>query len=338
MKIVFRVDASLKMGIGHFMRCLTLANELNRQKHEIFFICRNLVGNLISKIQYPVMILPANKNFQSDDLYLNWLESSQEEDANQTIEVIPKNTDLLIVDNYALNKDWHIKLRAFSKKIMVIDDLADRIFDCDILLNQNLDAHASDYQSIIPDECELYLGCNFALLRPEFQKLRKKAIIKRKNTLEIKNILVNMGGIDEKNIVYDVLKNIPDNFNIVVILGGQSQHNTMIKNYAQFKKNIKVEVDAKNMSELMFNADLAIGAGGSTSWERCCLGLPTLLYVLSENQNQASKNLEKRGAVKIVRNLKVNLHDIVDNLNLWQSMSDNAIRLCDGEGVKRIKI
>ena len=338
MKVVFRVDASLQMGTGHVMRCLTLANELKQQNHEIVFICRELTGNLILFIKYPILVLPKNDNFQSDGLYLNWLGTTQEQDAEQTIKAIPKNTDLLIVDSYALDEIWHKQLRPYTKKIMVIDDLSDRQFECDVLLNQNLGTQIEDYKDKVPNDCELLLGCDYALLRPEFPNLREKALIKRKNTKEIKNILISMGGSDITNKTYDILQDISDNLNIVVVLGGSSPHNKMIISYAKDKENIKVFIDADNISGLMFDADLAIGAGGSTSWERCCLGLPTLLYVLAENQRKIAENLEQLDAVKIVDNLKVNLQNILNNLHFWQTMSENAQTVCDGIGVKRIKI
>ena len=338
MRIVFRVDASLNIGIGHVMRCLTLAKELRHKKHEIFFICRNLPGNITSSINFPLLMLAHNDSFQSDNFYINWLGATQEQDSDQTIKVIPQNTDLIIVDSYALDEKWHKKLRPYTKKLMVIDDLANRQFDCDMLLNQNLDACIKDYEDKTPNGCELFLGCDYALLRPEFQNLREKSLIKRKKTNEIKNILISMGGNDAENKTYDILQNISDDLNIVVILGGQSQHNRMIKNYAKTKNNIKVVIDADNMPELMLDADLAIGAGGSTSWERCCLGLPTLLYVLAENQRKIAENLEQFGAVKIVNNLKVNLQNILNNLIIWQVMSERAQSICDGMGVKRIKL
>jgi UDP-2,4-diacetamido-2,4,6-trideoxy-beta-L-altropyranose hydrolase len=338
MKVIFRVDASLEMGIGHVMRCLTLANELKQQNHEIIFICRELTGNHILLIKYPVLVLPKNDNFQSDGLYLNWLGVTQEQDAEQTIKVIPKNIDLLIVDSYALDEIWHKQLKPYTKKIMVIDDLADRQFDCNVLLNQNLGTQIEDYKDKVLNNCELLLGCDYALLRPEFPNLREKALIKRKNTKVIKNILISMGGSDITNKTYDILQEVSDDLNIVVILGGISPHNKIIKNYAKSKKNVKVVVDADNISSLMFDADLAIGAGGSTSWERCCLGLPTLLYVLAENQRKIAGNLEQLGAVKIVDNLKVNLQNILNNFSFWQIMSEKAQTVCDGIGVKRIKI
>jgi UDP-2,4-diacetamido-2,4,6-trideoxy-beta-L-altropyranose hydrolase len=338
MKIVFRVDASLKMGIGHVMRCLTLADEFTKQKHQVTFICRELVGNLIQLIEknYSVVTLPKIKMFQSDNFYLNWLGTTQEDDAQQTIKVLPENADYLIVDSYALGEKWHKELRSSIKKIMVIDDLVDRQFDCDILLNQNLGTKQQDYQNKVPNDCQLLLGCEYALLRPEFNELRDKALDKRKKTAKIKNILISLGGSDKENLTYDILQDISNEFNITVVLGGSSPHNDIIKDYAKNSKNIHVIIDANNMAELMLETDLAIGAGGSTSWERCCLGLPTLLFTTAKNQVLIAQNLEKLGAVKVVGNLKSELQSLVNDFSLWHKMSNKAQKICDGLGIERV--
>ena len=338
MNVVFRVDASShQMGVGHLMRCLALADELEKQNHNVTFICRELKGNLIKSIEHRVLILPIDKDFQSDDLYLSWLGATQEQDAKQTIQVIHDNADLLIVDSYALDEVWHKQLKPHIKKIMVIDDLADREFDCDVLLNQNLGSQKEDYQGQVPNNCKLLLGCDYALLRSEFAKFRERAIEKRKNTTEIKNILISMGGSDKNNVTYDVLQQLDDDFNVVVVLGGASQHKKMIKEYVKNKSiKVKVIVNADNMAELMLKADLAIGAGGTTSLERCCLGLPTLLYVLSVNQRVIAENLENLGAVITVRNLQDNLRTMLNDFKLWHEMSDKGQSICDGTGASKV--
>jgi UDP-2,4-diacetamido-2,4,6-trideoxy-beta-L-altropyranose hydrolase len=335
MNIIFRVDSSTQIGVGHLMRCLTLADEFKQQNHTIAFICRKLAGNLISLIKYSVLVLPKDDNFQSDDLYINWLGATQEQDAKQTLEVIPKNTDLLVVDSYTLDEAWHKELKPYVKKIMVIDDLADRNFDCDSLLNQNLGSKKEDYKNKVPNDCQLLLGCEYALLRPEFSELRGKALEKRKNTKAIKTILISVGGSDINNLTYDILQDIPDQLIITVVLGASSPHNEIIQGCAK-NKNITVIVDSSNMAELMLDADLSIGAGGSTSWERCCLGLPTLLFVTANNQIKIAENLEKLKAVKIVNNLKHDLELILGNINLWQQMSIESENICDGLGVKKV--
>jgi UDP-2,4-diacetamido-2,4,6-trideoxy-beta-L-altropyranose hydrolase len=335
MNVIFRVDSSTQMGIGHLMRCLTLADELQNKNHKITFICRELQGSMVNLIKHKLIRLLENDDFRSDDLYLDLLGATQEQDAEQVIRVMPENTDLLIVDNYALDEFWHKKLRQYTDKIMVIDDLADKQFDCDILLNQNLGSQEKGYRGKVLNDCELLLGCDYALLRPEFKELRAQALEKRINTKKIKNILISMGGSDIKNITYDVLQQLDSNFDIVVVLGSVSPHNVMIKNYAK-DKNIEVIVNADNVAELMLEADLAIGAGGSTSWERCCLGLPTLLYVLADNQKVVAENLEYSGAVIIVEDLKNNLQTVVNDFTMWQDMSNKGRDVCNGLGVKMV--
>lgn len=332
---MFRVDSSIQIGLGHLMRCVALADELKREGCTVTFLCRALEGNLIESVEHKVIVLEKNDDFQSDDLYLNWLGATQGQDAKQTIKVMPKMTDLLVVDSYALGQYWHQKLRAHTKKILVIDDLADRQFDCDILLNQNLGVEEKVYEGRVPRDCKLLLGCNYALLRPEFSETRTKALEKRRYNTGIENILVSLGGCDIDNVTYDILQQLDNKFNIVVVLGKTSPNIKMIKAYAK-NKNIEVIVDANNMSELMLNADIAIGAGGSTSWERCCLGLPTLLYVLADNQRDAAERLEALGAAIIINNLKTDLQLIIENSDYQNIMSNNAKSICDGLGCKRV--
>jgi len=318
------------------MRCLTLADELKKKNHDVAFICRELMGNLITLIKYPVLILPKDDNFQSDDLYLTWLGATQEQDAKQTIEVISKNTDILIVDSYALDEIWHKQLRQHTQKIMVIDDLADRQFNCDMLLNQNLGSQPKDYEKKVLNSCVLLLGCDYALLRPEFKKLRKKSLEKRRNIKEIKDILVSMGGSDIKNITYDILKQLDSKFNVVVVLGPLSSHNEMIKDYA-IDKNIEVIISTNNMAQLMFNADLAIGASGSTNWERLCLGLPSLIFTVAENQIKFSKILDELGLIRVLGHVgESKVVDVVkesilsiDDLSAWSERCFNSCS-CDG--------
>ncbi len=340
MNVIFRVDSSAQMGVGHLMRCLTLADELQKKNHKITFICRELQGSIVNLIKHKLIRLLGNDDFQSNDLYLDLLGATQEQDAEQVIRVIPENTNLLIVDNYALDEFWHKKLRQYTDKIMVIDDLADKQFDCDILLNQNLGSQVKDYRGKVLNDCELLLGCDYTLLRPEFKELRTQALEKRKYTKKIENILVSMGGSDVNNITYDVLKQLDSKLNVVVVLGALSPHNEMIKDYA-IDKNIEVIVSANNMAELMLNADLAIGASGSTNWERLCLGLPSLIFTVAKNQIKFSKNLDKLRLIKLlghvgnnqaINTIKDNIISI-DDLSDW---SDRCFSSCSCNGVSRV--
>ncbi len=335
LNVVFRVDSSIQIGLGHLMRCIALADEFKRQGCDVTFLCRALEGNLIELVEHNMIVLKKNNEFQSDDLYLSWLGATEEQDAAQTIKAMSQVTDLLVVDSYALGKHWHQRLRAHSKKILVIDDLADRHFDCDIVLNQNIGVEEKVYEGKLPKDCELLLGCNYALLRPEFSETRAAALEKRRRNTEIENVLISLGGSDIDNVTYDILQQVDSNFNIVVVLGKTSPNVNMIKAYAE-NRNIEIIVGANNMSELMLNADIAIGAGGSTSWERCCLGLPTLLCVLADNQKDAAKRLEDLGAAIIIEDLRADLQFMVENPVCRINISDNAKAICDGLGCKRV--
>lgn len=335
MNIVFRVDSSIQIGLGHLMRCVAFADELKREGYKVTFICRALEGNQIESVEHKVIVLEKNDNFQSDDDYLNWLGATQQTDAQQTIKVFPKMTDLLVVDSYALGHQWHQNLREYAKRILVIDDLADRQFDCDILLNQNIGVQENSYKGKVPRNCKLLLGCDYALLRPEFAERREQSLKKKQGNKKIQNVLVSLGGSDPDNVSLDILQQLDDRFKVVVVLGKTSPHNEIIEHYAK-GKSIEVIINADNMADLMLDADIAIGAGGSTSWERCCLGLPTLLCVLADNQKIAAERLEELGAVIIVRNLKKDLKSIIDNGQCQNTMSNIAQSICDGLGCKRV--
>jgi len=341
MRVVFRVDASLQMGTGHVMRCLTLALVLKENGVDVRFICRKHKGNLIDKIRsngFNVHELELLVEIEVDNrlAHSQWLGATQQQDADDCINILKvEKTNWIIVDHYALDEQWQKRIKLYCKKLMVIDDLADRKHQCDVLLDQTFGRQQKDYLALTPEGCELLLGSQYALLRSEFSKLIKKALEKRKNTQEVKNILISIGGGDIVNITYDILKSIKNTYNITVVLGGKSPHKKMLKSYTK-NKNTTVMIDAENMAELMLNADLAIGSGGSSSWERCCLGLPTLLYITADNQKTIAENLERIGAVKIVKDLKKNLQTMSTDFSLWKAMSKKSITITDGLGVYRV--
>ena len=342
MKTIIRTDASHIIGTGHVMRCLTLAQTLQNKGAEVQFICRKHKGNLIDKICSTGfhtfgLELTDEKEVDNKLAYTSCLGATQQKDVDECINILKdKKTDWLIVDHYSLDEYWQKSLKPYYKKLMVIDDLADRQFDCDILLNQNLGSTKEQYKNRVPKSCELLLGCEYALLRPEFSKLRGQALEKRKKTKEIKNILISMGG-GENKIIYDILKQLDSRFNVVVVLGKNFLFNKKVQSYVD-GKNIKIIMETDNMAKLMLDADLAIGAGGSTSWERCCLGLPTIVFMIADNQREVVKNLEQLGAVIVAENLKEDLQLIMRDIDLWKRMSNKAQEICDGLGVHRIKI
>ena len=289
-EIVFRVDSSTQIGSGHLMRCLTLANQL-KTKAEIHFISRNLVGNLNYLIAQNgfkcIELLPANDRNNVLYGYEKWLTVKQEQDAKEVKEILKNlDTELLVVDSYAIDETWEKAIRSFVKKIMVIDDLANRKHECDILLDQNYYVDMNNrYKGLVSDKCKLLLGPTYALLREEFYIEKKK---QRQRDGRIKNILVFFGGSDLTNETMKTLRalemlNIED-ITVNVVVGGSNQYKEEVKEFCQRYQWMNYYCQINNMAEMMNQADLAIGAGGTTTWERCFLGLPAIVIAVAENQ------------------------------------------------------
>jgi|APSaa5957512535_1039671.scaffolds.fasta_scaffold12172_4 UDP-2,4-diacetamido-2,4,6-trideoxy-beta-L-altropyranose hydrolase len=353
--VVIRTDASQKIGLGHVMRCLSLAEALRNIGATVEFITRDHPGNLnryISDKRFKVHVLnsPIENQLQEDLIgYEQWLGVKQDIDANETIKVfLDKKPDWLIVDHYALDYNWEEKFKAHVKKIMVIDDLANRSHDCDILLDQTFDRKLLDYKSFFSENCELLLGSKNALLRPDFRKLRPIAIKFRRNYTAINSILISMGGTDEGNIVLRIL----DSLSLLewrilpvidVVLASDAPNLGKVKQaLPKYKFFVNIQTDVSNMAELMLKSDLAIGAGGTTSWERCCLALPTILIILADNQQKIAENLAQVGAAisvqkndKMEENIKNSIMMLMQDKNLYIEMCESAFKVCDGNGVKR---
>ena len=345
MKVLFRVDSSYEIGIGHLMRCLVLAESLKKNGSKVEFICRSHEGNSIAKIissDFKVyeMSVPNNQELEGNSKYSHWLGVEQEKDANDCIDIIKlEKVNWVVVDHYGIGEQWHKKIKRHCEKLMVIDDLADRNLDCNLLLNQNLGIDKKIYDKKVPTDCVLLLGTKFALLRTEFSDFRHEAIAKRKTTRSVNNVIVSIGGNDVDNLTHRILENIPNNYNVTAVLGKNSPHNKMLQKYIK-GKNIKMVVDANNMAELMLNSDVAIGGGGSTSWERCCLSLPSLVFLIDENQKTIVQQLEKLGIVKLVvkpESIRSQLEDFNKNLTSWLLMSKKSEEICDGLGVDRVR-
>lgn len=361
MKVIFRTDASVQIGTGHVMRCLTLADALRAGGAECIFICRDHQGNLLEQIRqrgYLAKGLPTdtNESMLSDPVittrsgYYSWLGADWSADVAQTkLGIGESMVDWLIVDHYAIDARWEQALRSVCHKLMVIDDLADRQHECDLILDQNLGCISADYSPLVPSDCIVLAGPHFALLRPEFAEFRDYSL-RRRTTSKIDSLLISMGGIDQGDATGKILEalkdcSLPKDCEITVIMGSNAPWLSRVNLLAtEMPWPTKVMVNVPNMAELMSNSNLAIGAAGSTSWERCCLGLPTLVFSLADNQIEIAKNLELFGACIYMGNANSkNLLGLKDGLNLLLSspdqvskLSKNAYSLVDGLGAKRV--
>lgn len=337
MNIVIRVDASNSIGTGHIMRCLTLADELSKQGAAISLICREEPGNMINYIEkrgYEVHPIPAGIDLETDVKFSKgYLEKHYE--------II----DWLVVDHYELDARWESYMHSTARKIMVIDDLADRTHDCDILLDQNYNETHNCYQRLVPNTCTQLLGPKYALLRPQFSKAREKL---RNRTGEVKRILVFMGGADPTNQTCKVLRAIKklNNPDIAVdtVIGASNKHREKIESLASNMSNTICHYNVENMSELMAVADLSIGASGTTSWERCCVGLPSLVITIANNQIDIAENLAKSGIVINLgwfedvkqSDIKSALENLLDKPDIIRQMSIDGMRMVDALGTERV--
>lgn len=307
MNVVFRVDASMQIGSGHVMRCLTLADELALRGAGATFICRELQGNLIDFIAakgYRVRGLPRPAVEYAptveDVAHVAWLGVSQEEDAAATATALgslPK-PQWLIVDHYALGSRWERVLTPCAGKIMVIDDLADRSHDCELLLDQNfyLDPLVR-YDGLVPGTCRKLLGPRYALLRPEFATAGKNL---RRRDGKIGRILVFFGGVDPSNETWKTLLALEatgaQDVVVDVVVGAGNQQKERIEEFCRDHERYHYHCQVDNMAELMVAADLAIGAGGTTTWERCSVALPSVSIVIAANQLETTQAVAWAGA------------------------------------------
>jgi len=335
------------MGTGHVMRCLALAKVLKEKGADTEFICRKLEGNLIDKINlfgFNVHELEVSEEVDIDNKLAHscWLGTTQQQDADDCIDVLKSNRiDWLIVDHYSLGEDWQKILNAYCNKIMVIDDLADRKHQCDILLDQTFGRQQEDYSALTPKDCRLLLGSQYALLRPEFAKWREYSLERRRES-GLKKLLVNMGGVDVDNVTESILDELKtcylqSDINITVVMGENAPHLENVKfkaNTLPYKTEVRVNVD--NMAEIMANADIAIGAAGSSTWERCCLGLPTIQVVIAKNQVIIAKSLAENNAIKFLQDIKKLSRVMGDVIDWMVDVSNIASTVTDGLGVKRV--
>ncbi len=302
-----RVDSSLLIGSGHLMRCMTLARRYSKDGENVIFICRDLAGNMADLVQKNGLVLkmlPMAEVNRVLNGYAKWLTVTQEQDALETIGIVKAigKVDRLVVDSYAIDETWETLLRPYVGEIMVIDDLANRQHDCDILLDQNFYLNKeSRYQGHVPEHCQLLLGPKYALLREEFYQVRKSM---RVRDGYLRNILVFYGGVDatnETSKAIQALQNLWDtgvlhDVQVTVVVGASNERKEDIASRCK-QAGFRYLCQVSNMAELMAEADLMLGAGGSTTWERCFLGLPAVVTAIAENQVQICEDCAKEGLI-----------------------------------------
>jgi len=360
MHIAFRVDASLEIGTGHVMRCLSLADALFERGSKCYFMCRPHQGNLLELIaQRGHRVLPLPELVTGENSVLNdadnehWLGTDWATDAVDTkkllsIEMGSEPVDWLVIDHYDLDVQWEQAMRPKAKRIMVIDDLADRSHDCELLLDQNLGRNEEDYVDLLMGETIKLIGPKNALLRPEFALLRSQSLARRKSNTQLRQLLITMGGVDKENSTSQILNalkacQLPADLHIVVVMGPHAPWLDQVQALSsELPWHTEVLVGVKNMAQLMVDSDLAIGAAGSTSWERCCLGLPSFVLVLTENQLTGGVALHNAGAAILINSSQQIMDFLVEpqiselTVDMLTKLSTAASDVTDGQGCIRI--
>ena len=343
MKVIFRADASVTIGTGHVMRCLTLAEALRGTGAEVGFVCRELEGNLVGLIEARGFEVHALARLEPPADPLAWTAEHWQEDAAQTASFFEARADWLVVDHYALDERWERELRGCAERVMILDDLADRVHDCDLLLDQNYSCEPTRYDALVPAHCRKLLGPAYALLRDEFGAAREWP----REVREIKRVLVFFGGTDPTNETAKALRALQrwgegKRLNIDVVIGGSNPHRAELESLVNTMPNALFHVQASNMAALMARADLSVGAGGSTIWERFCLGLPSLVLSTATNQETISKALAKGGChLYLGDSASVDEDAIVKGLEKMDTTTRRLFarrgeRLVDGRGAARV--
>lgn len=341
------------------MRCLTLADASRKAGMDTVFVSRAHAGHVLATIRargHDVVTLTDNTeqsycDYPDPPAHATWLGADWREDAAATRQVLEDSgASWLVVDHYALDISWQAEALPAGVSLLVIDDLADRPHRADVLLDQNLGRKAEDYAGLVPPNCALCIGPAYALLRPEFAHLRPRALARREALSRPETLLVSLGGIDRDNVTCCVLNALAQTptalgLRIAVVMGDSAPHLEAVRaRAATMPIPIDVVAGVQDMAQRMMMADLCIGAVGSTAWERCAMGLPTLQMVLADNQIGAAQAMAEQGvslalpfpkAPDFVAALAAGLEHLSE-ASAYRAIAGAAAALTDGSGAVRL--
>jgi len=346
------------MGSGHVMRCRTLARELKQHGKTISFICRRQKGDLIHLLEkeFHVLSLPEQgaslcRGLEGRQLYSAWLGCSQEVDAFQSLETIAEaeitEPAWVVIDHYGLDEEWEsIVVEGLSSKngvpkLLIIDDLADRKHYADLILDQNFYGAVAEkrYKDFVPERCQKLLGPKYALLGREYALLHPLLPIRS----ELRRVLVFFGGVDKNNhtslAIEALLEAEFTNLAVDVVLGHHSPHAGAVEKLVARRPFTKIHAPLPSLAGLIGRADLAIGAGGSTTWERFCLKCPSITTTIADNQRELSTFLELEGLAEVIdgraKDYRLSLVSCMNELldqKRYNKKARRGIDLCTGEG------
>jgi UDP-2,4-diacetamido-2,4,6-trideoxy-beta-L-altropyranose hydrolase len=348
--VVFRVDASYRIGSGHVNRCLSLARVLGNNGVQSSFVCRHLPDVLAARIRSrghglirlpTVQVRDAN---EAADRYVGPLEATQEEDAQQTKAALRgRRCDWMIIDHYSLDFRWEEALREIATTVMVIDDLADRRHDCDLLLDQNYYADLnSRYESLLPAQSDSLLGPGYALLDPQFAAARASTVPAQDR------LFVSVGASDPFGICVKAIDSlhrfVPRSLGAEVVAGSDAAAGNDARKASSGLHDVTVYGYIDDIASVMARCTLALGAGGSSTWERCAIGLPSVVIITADNQRKMAVDLAQTGVIEVLGEGKdvsagaihAALAELRGDPSRRSRMRRHAMDLVDGEGAYRV--
>ena len=330
---VFRADASEEIGGGHIMRCLTLATAFAEAGWHVGFAVNAAALSVMPALVETVAdILVVSGNDEVPALAERW----------------PEGAALLVVDHYGRDIAFERRCRPWAAAILAIDDLADRRHHADVLMDQTHGRQESDYRALTGPDCRLLLGARFALLRPQFREQRGKALARHRTPAPARRLLVSFGATDSASVTALALHAAAEGspaLSVDIVVGPSTRDLDEIHRMAaSISPTVSVHRSVGDMASLMTKADFAVGACGGTSWERCCLGLPTLVVITADNQRLIARNLAAAGAVELVgaageltvETLATRIAALRNDTSRRQAMARAAASVCDGKGVDRV--
>lgn len=345
--IVFRFDADETIGTGHAMRCATVSRRFEELGWPCYWAVTQRTATFLGRRIQPgqLIILP--------DV------ASQDQRAEAELGAIAAQVadiSLLVIDHYALPGDFAARARALARQIMVFDDFADRPVEADIVVNATPGVSRSSYSGLAAQSAKLLVGGMAAAIRQQFAARRGVTLARRQASASgINRVLISFGGVDPldgTSLAIDAVRAALPTGMVDVVLGANAPHfnriQSMIAGLPQFGARFRLLQDVAEMADLMAQGDLCIGAAGTTSWERCCLGLPSLLVGIAENQRANAEVLVTLGAARgcgflTTESREAVLERLIDGLRALSTddaalrdMSKAAGALCDGRGVERI--
>lgn len=332
-KIAFRVDGSTQLGMGHIMRCLGLAKILEK-KHDVFFVSRNF-GEAIGEIR--------KSGFVVEKLDAGLDEGGQ---INEALKIVKKTRpDILITDLFKINKDFSADLKRLGVYIISLDEIGETKLRSDIIINSSVVGSWHGYDRLY-HVANFFIGPEYFLTKNLFSPFIKK---KKRVQKVVRDILVIMGGADPKKLSINVLKWLgkirpDDGFRIKLVVGPGVKHRREIAEAAKKYSNVSLLDKPANVARPMYEADLAICAGGFSLYELAAVGTPAVVLCHAEHELSTAEEMQRRGVcVNLGMGTEVSeakfigsVKKLIRDEKMRRKMSRSGKGTVDGRGMERV--